>query len=312
MSKSVALITVNPTVDVLFQGEDFSFNRKTFVEHSRVAVGGLAVNVARGLQALRHPFGLYTVFGGDTGRLANDLLVKERIPFRLTENDAETRVTAISTGGTRRSMLVAPSPRIRPATIKKFIRDHRSDIAKHRLVLVGGSVPEECTEHLISDLLRPLIGEGVRVIVDSRGSFAQRAHEEIPYAVKYNEEKASNAIQNTPKANQSIRMACDLHKKGSSLVIYNRRKHCYAIYNGSIWHHPYYEKFVKPTYGRGDAFLAGLTSALADERGFHEAIRFAIACATSFTCVFPLGEIDRGEVSRYFGRIQCDTRRRIR
>ena len=44
---------------------------------------------------------------------------------------------------------------------------------------MGGSIPEESTKYLISDLLHPLISDRIRVIVDSRGFFAQRAHEEV-------------------------------------------------------------------------------------------------------------------------------------
>lgn len=311
MSKNAALITVNPTLDIFFQGEDFSFSEKIFAKHSCIAAGGSAVNVARGLQRLKRSFKLYIIIGGDIGILVKMQLVKEGLPFCFSENKEETRATAILMRNSKRGMFVTPSPKIESAILRKFIYNYYSEIADHDLVLIGGSVPEESSECIISDLLRPLINQGVKVIVDSRGSFAQKLYKEVPYIIRYNKERALNALKDASKVKQYLRVACDFHKKGTSLVIQNTNKYSYAIYDSHIWRYPNFTQFAKRTYGRGDAFLAGLINALLDKYSFGEAVRFAIACGASFTCDFPLGEISSELISNLLCNIRYDVKRRI-
>jgi len=306
MSRNVALITVNPTLDIFFEEENFSFSEKIFTKHSCIAAGGTAVNVARGLQRLKRSFKLYIIIGGEIGELVKRQLIKERIPFCFSENKEETRLAAIWMGGSKKKMFVTPTPKIKFAAIRKFICEHYSEIANHDLVLIGGSVPEESSECIISDLLRPLINQRVKVIVDSRGLFAQRAYIEVPYVIRYNWN-----LQDAQKVKQCLQLACDLHRKGTSLVIYNTNKYSYSIYDSHIWRYPNFTQFTKRIYGRGDAFLAGLISRLLDEYSFGEAVRFAIACGASFTRDFPLGEISRELIPKYLLKIQYDVKQRI-
>lgn len=311
MNKSAALITVNPTVDVLFQGEDFSFNQKIFAKHSCIAVGGSAVNIARGLQALGQSFKLYTIIGGNIGRLAYVLLVKGEIPFCFTQNSKETRLTAIWGRDRQRRMLVTPSPKIDSASLRKFINQHYQEIAKHDIVLIGGSVPEESSEYLVWNMVRPLIKQGTKVIIDSRGLFAKKTYKEVPYVAMYNREVRLNPHQHAQRVNRRFCGAHDLYKKGISLVIYNTNKYSYAIYENHIWRYPNPTQVTMRIYGRGDAFLAGLVSALLDNCSFDEAVRFAIICRASFTRDFPLGEISCELIPNYRRNIQSDAKWRI-
>lgn len=304
MKKNVVLITLNPTLDIFFQGEAFSFNQKIFAKHSCIAAGGSAINVARGLQGLKRSFKLYIIIGGGIGTLVKRQLVKERIPFCFSENKEETRVTTILMSGDKRKMFVAPSPEIDSGTLRKFIYNYYSEIANNALVLIGGSVPEDSANYLISDLVTPLIKQGVKVIVDSRGTFARNVYKETPYVIKYNNEGIS-------RVNLDIHTSCNLHKKGVGLVIHYTNRYCYAIYDNHIWRYPNFTQFTKRIYGRGDAFLAGLISALSDEYSFGEAVRFAIACGASSIRDFPFGEIDSKLIPSHFCNIQCDVKQRI-
>ncbi|MBI5194850.1 MAG: hypothetical protein HZA10_00845 [Nitrospirae bacterium] len=304
MRKNVALITLNPTLDIFFQGEDFSFNQKIFTKHSCIAAGGSAVNVARGLQGLKRSFKLYIIIGGEIGTLVRMDLVKEGVPFCFSENKEETRVTSILMSGNNRKMFVAPSPKIDSATLRKFIYDYYSEIADNTVVLIGGSVPDEFSERIILDLVNSLIKQGVKVIVDSRGTFAQNVYKKTPYFIKYNNQGIS-------RINRDIQAACNLHKKGVALVVLNTERYCYAIYDNYIWRYPNFTQFTKRIYGRGDAFLAGAISALLDKCSFGEAVQFAIACGASFTRDFPLGEISRKLIPNYLCNIQCDITQRI-
>ena len=311
MTKSVALITVNPTIDIFFQGEDFSFSKKIFAKHSSIASGGSAINVARGLQRLEQSFKLYTVIGGDIGRLVRKQLAEEGIPFCFSENENDTRIAAILMIGGKKRMFVTPSPGIEFTKLRKFIYDNYSEIVNHDLVLIGGSVPEKSSECIARNLVRPLIKRGTRVIVDSRGAFARRVYKEVPYVIKYNKEKLLTPTQGTQKVSQCISVACDLHKVGTSLVIHSTHKHCYAIHDNHIWRYPNFTQFAKHTYGRGDAFLAGLIKALLEEYNFGEAVQFAIACGASFTYDFPLGEISTQLIPNYLKKIKYDVEQGI-
>jgi fructose-1-phosphate kinase PfkB-like protein len=310
MRKKVALISFNPLLDISLREEDYSFREKKFAKYSCYAAGGLAINVARGLKCLEKSFKLYTILGGDIGRLVKKQLVKEGIPFGFLEDKGETRV-AVVWDGHKRNMFVAPSPAIDFSTIKKFISNYYSEISGNDLVVIGGSVPEKFSDYICENLIRKLKTQGVKVIVDSRGLFAQRVFKEVPYIIRYNKKKASY-LQTGPKINQCIKEACDLHKKGTSLVILNTRKHSYAIHSHNIWRYPSFTQFSMNTFGRGDAFLAGLISAHLDGYGFNDAVRFAIACGASFACDFPLGNIFTKSVPGYFCSIQNDWKRKIR
>lgn len=310
MRRSVALITVNPTLDIFFQGEDFSFSKKIFAKYSYISAGGSAINIARGLQRLNQTFNLYIITGGEIGTLVRNKLIKEKMPFCFSENKEETRVVAILSGR-KRNMFVTPSPKIDSTTLRKFIENYYLEIANHDLIVMGGSVPEESSQYIIKELVHPLIKQGLKVIVDSRGSFAQGVYKEVPYIIKYNKERTLNTIQRTSKANQYLLEACDLHKRGISLVIYNTDKYCYVIHDNYIWRYPNITQFTNRTYGRGDAFLAGLVSALLDECSVNESIRFAIACGASFNNDFPLGEVSPELILGYLDKIQYDAKRRI-
>jgi len=312
MKRSAALISLNPTLDILFQEEDYSFSKKVFARHSAVAGGGLAINVARGLKSLGKSFKVYTILGGDVGELVRKKLTEEKIPFYFLENKYETRLTAIW-GGYNRKMLVTPSPHIDFSTLTHFIDSRYSEISEHDFVVVGGSIPGEFSEYMCENLIRKLNVQGVKIIIDSRGGFAQRVSKETPYIIRYNKENPTTTRRKVSlRSNQGISEACDFHKQGIALVTFNTRKYSYAVHSHHIRRYPNSTQFSKETFGRGDAFLAGLIGACLDSHDFDDAVRFAIACGASFVCDFPLGNIFTKSIQGYLSSIQSDWKRRIK
>lgn len=291
MAKRAALITLNPTLDLLFEGEAYSFSRKVFARHGEIAAGGSAINIARGLRDLGRCATVYTILGGEVGELVHDRMADERLDFRYAECRAETRVTAIVTDGGSSRMFVAPSPPIEPEVVEQLISRYYAEIAERDLILIGGSIPSEAVRCVISQLLCPLIRQGKKVIVDSRGQFAQEAHANKPFAARYNSDQNCSQAGRR-RRNSSRQTAYDLHMSGIQLVLYTTTRCCYAIHDGRVRRYPHLAPETAHVFGRGDALLAGLIAALLDGSGFDDAIRLAAACRASFDREFPLGTIN--------------------
>jgi 6-phosphofructokinase 2 len=300
----VALVTINPTLDILFEGRKAIFNHKLFSCQSKLAAGGSAINIARGLHTLGLSPALYIVAGGEIGTLMKSQLVKENIPFSCFPNNKNTRITSIYVQGKKRHMLVAPSPEFGHKLIQSFINRYYTEIAENDIVLIGGSVPEHSAKIFIAKFIRPLIKRGVKVIVDSRGILQRSTSRELPFILKYNIETATNIKRN-------IQVVQKYYRNGVSIVLFYTKNYCYAIFEDYIWRFPNFTKYSSRSFGRGDAFLAGLIYALLNARGKEEAVRHAIACGASFKNFFPLGNISLDMIPKYFNKLHCIGRKRI-
>jgi fructose-1-phosphate kinase PfkB-like protein len=310
--EGIAVVSLDPTLDIIFFDMNYAYNQKTFANNLLLSPGGFGINVCRGLKQLGNNATLFTILGGHIGNLVESKLANENIDFRYLENINETRLTSIMVSNKSRSMLVSPSPQFNRQLIEQFINEFACELSKYKFVLFGGSFPNEHSDFLVDNLVSPLVEKKVSVVMDSRGTFAQRSVNCDLYAMRYNP-----IIKNMPPFPYLlIRQASKLYISGIPFVFFYVNKHCYAIFDEYIWKYPNHMMFTKNIanriFGRGDAFIAGLIASLCSSKDKNLAICNAIACTAAFELDYPLGNISIVLLKEYLRKIRLIKRWKLK
>jgi 6-phosphofructokinase 2 len=264
---SIATLTPNPAVDLLFSVGAVEPGRKLRAREAVYEPGGGGVNVARGLQRLEVEAEAIVSKGGATGRLLIDLLAERNLVHRTVEVRGRTRVNAIAIAhpdGTPGEYLFAvPGPPLCEPETERWLaaaRDVTADVA----VLSGSPPPGG--EQAYADLVAAL-DDGTDVVLDTSGLGLQAALDEGVFLVKPNraelaaladlerddEQGIAQAARRIVEAGQAEIVVVSLGAQGGLAVTRDRSLRVPA---------PPIEQ--RSQLGAGDSMVAGLVAALVE------------------------------------------------
>ncbi|HEX9917499.1 MAG TPA: 1-phosphofructokinase [candidate division Zixibacteria bacterium] len=281
----ILTITANPTVDKGFHVKRIVKNDKLRAEHLRRDPGGGGINVSRVIKRLGEETLACALAGGTTGELLAKLLVREKIPFRLTEIKDETRinftVTEDNTGHQLRFLM--PGPKVKQSEWKRFVRDIVSIKPVPQLCVLSGSLPPGVPHDFYFRLIQVFKKKGIKCFLDASGKPLRAGMKAGPHIVKPNLRELGQLTGKRMNSRELIRKAtlgmlkCDcemiiisMGDKGAMLV--TKEKSFYAI-----------PPKVEPVsvVGAGDSMVAGMALKIAQGGSLSEILRFGVAAGTA-------------------------------
>lgn len=296
----IVCVAGNPAIDKLFEVDALvpgAIHRpRDFVP----LPGGKGIHVAQVAMALGGQAVATGIVGGYAGRWLADALSAAGVAHRFAWVPGETRscltVADRATGGLTEFYEDGIAARDEDwAALAGIIDELLAD--GPAWLAMAGSVPAATQIPGYAQLIVAARRAGVRSAVDSRGPDLARAIQSGPDLVKINAAEAEELlgrpvtdISCAHDAAQEVRASAGGDGHAAAITL-GERGMVLIEPNGTAWHGTVAARGNYPV-GSGDAFLAGLLTALADEADWPQAARLALGAAAANAELPGAGRLD--------------------
>ncbi|TBW34873.1 1-phosphofructokinase [Siculibacillus lacustris] len=286
---TVITVTLNPAIDLTVTVENLTLGTVQRARASQTNVGGKGINVAGCLADWGTPVLATGILGRINVAAFAEFFAAKGIGDRFVRIDGETRtnikIADVATGDTTDVNL--PGPPVDHATYDSVVDTLDEEVRPGTLVVLAGSVPAGLPDRATTDLIG-LLGEmQARVVLDTSGPALAAALDapagQLPFAVKPNrEELEAWAGRLLPTTADLVATARQLVERGIALVVVSLGPEGALFVDA----HAALAARLPPlqalsTVGAGDAMVAGLVSALADDLDLGGTARRAVAFASA-------------------------------
>lgn len=267
--------------------------------------GGKAINAARAADRLGLAAEVVAVIGGHSGSWLEDALAQRDIPGRYVRVDGESR-TCLSILDRSTGILTEfyeagiTLPAERWSSVEDALRTSLAKDAAGSVVLLAGSLPAGAPVDAYRRLAVLAAEAGARVVLDVGGEPLRLGLEAAPWIVKINATEAAAATGlpegGVANALEAAHRLCELGAQQALVTM--GVEGSVLISAGRSWRVGPPPERGPYSVGSGDAFVAGLLSALARGADLPGALRLAAAAGAANALIPGQGELDPVDVER--------------
>ena len=295
----ILCVAGNPSVDKLFEVDRIVPGATHRPSHFVQVPGGKGLNVARAAAALGEPVIVTGLLAGHAGRWVDEALAAEGVERRFVWTAGETR-SSLSVSDRQAGHLTEfyeAGTTVSADDWTALDGTVRGLLARASWLVLSGSHPPGTPENVYARLVAAAREAGVRSAVDSRGAALAEALLEGPDLVKINAHEAEEllgrrvtGVEGAHRATREIRDRAggDGH---AAVVTLGADGAVLVEPDGTALHGRLHVRGRYPV-GSGDAFLAGLVSALHRGDGWQQAMALALGAATANAEVPGAGRLD--------------------
>ena len=282
------VVALNPAIDAEWRVDDVLWEEKNVVHSQRRWPGGKGANVARWLKFLGANSELLIPLGGAAGREMAAGLRDQRVPARIIPLHEETRVNVVVTTSRGRQMRFnPPGPRISYREWQAILRAAESMARKGRMLILSGALPPGIPTNAYAQLIRRARQHGQRAFLDCDGDALIAGVKAKPFLVKPNLHELSRWAGKKLNSERSIVLAArKLSAQTGGWILVSLGADGGLLVNAL-------ERFirraaaprvpVKNTVGAGDAMLAAVAQAVAQNIPPSDWLMRAVAAGTAAT-----------------------------
>ncbi len=283
--KSIATLTMNPTIDVAYEVSEVRHTHKIRATREYHNPGGGGINVARVYVRLGGHARSYYLSGGATGVALDGLLDLHQLVRTKIAIAGETRIAAnvAETSSGREYRFVPAGPEVSEpewtACLEALAR------VECDYLVASGSLPPGVPDDFyarVGALVRP---RGIRMVLDSSGpalreGLAGGGIHLVKPSVGELRQLVGRDLPDAPAVAQAAR---ELVASGKAQIVAVSMGHEGALlaHDGDTLHLPALDVEAKSTVGAGDSFVAGMVYALSDGQDIASAFRYAMAAGTA-------------------------------
>lgn len=283
--KSIATLTMNPTIDVAYEVAQVRHTHKMRAASEYHNPGGGGINVARVYVRLGGNARCYYLAGGATGTALDGLLDLHHLVRNKIEIAGETRIAAnvIETETGKEYRFVPAGPHVEEAEWGACL-EAIEQLACDYLV-VSGSLPPGVPDDFyarVAALARP---RGIRFVLDSSGpALREGLATGGIHLVKPSVGELQALVGRTLSDKDAISEAArELVASGKAEIVAVTMGHEGALlaHAGGTLFLPPIPIEAKSAVGAGDSFLAGMVWALSGGEDIERAFRYGMAAGTA-------------------------------
>ena len=280
----ILCLTLNPAIDRTLLIPNFSLGNVHRAQDIIVAAGGKGLNVARTIRILGGEPLCMGFVGGHSGRLLADLAQKEGLYSSWTWTDSETRTcTILITQSGDATVINEPGMPVSIADWKRLQEDVQEQLPLVNFISVSGSLPLNSSTQDLSELLSSLVDSGKQVWVDTSGMALKTALAYPQLCIKVNGNELGELlgleINDLASAERALLLLGGRGRPASVITLGSAG--ALLATKDMTWHAQGPSVDIVSTVGSGDAFLAGLVSALDAAKDWPEALCDAVAAGTA-------------------------------
>ncbi len=305
----IVCLAANPSIDRLFEVERLvkgDIHRpSSFVQ----VAGGKGLNLARAAGTLGADVRAVALLRGHGGRWLQEALSAEGVPGEFVwthgENRSSLSVADRETYGLTEFYehgAVAPA-----AAWVELTHAAASRVRPGGWLTISGSMPRGAPDDGYRDLIAEARAVGVRVALDSEGDRLRAALDAGPDVVKLNVAEAGELLGvPTARRDDSLAAASKIrHMAGgdghAGIVTRGSEGVMLAAPDGTLYEGVLYVRGRYPV-GSGDAFLAGLVTALDRGDDWDDALRLALGAAAANAEMPGAARLDPGRAAELAGK----------
>lgn len=307
----IVTFTMNPSIDVNFEVEKITPDRKLRGSQPVRHPGGGGINVSRALKQFGSMSNALFTRGGEQGHMLTRMLEEQGIRYVPVQIMGLTRedylVRERSTGSMMRFTL--PGPVLSKGEVDACFDSVMSYVEEGDYLVMNGSLPPGVPDDFYSSLVRAVCTKGVQCVVDTSGTPLKKAVESGVFLVKPNmreladlyggeikdEKDQLTAAQSLVREGKSETVVLSLGAAGVLLVTGNEHM---RLRSPSV---P-----IVSRVGAGDSMVAGIVYGLSEGYDIETAVQYGIAFGAA-AVMTPGTELCRGkDVKTLFEEIRGD------
>ena len=284
----VLTLTLNPALDVSTTVEHVRPDIKLRCHTPRVDPGGGGVNVSRAMAKLGEPSLAFLALGGTTGQSLLTRLQEEGVTAIHFDIPGETRQSFAvrETSSGHQFRFVLPGPDWTPALFHSCLEALEPHLAQGDIVVISGSFPPGLPPTAARELIIFTTARHAHVLIDTSGPalsalVGQPSGKNLTLVMNKEEtERIAGASVDVASAGQLARRLVG-QAAAETVITTLGALGAIAATREAAWHVAPPDAPIVSKVGAGDSFAAGYVIAQRNGRGVNEALRHAMAAATS-------------------------------
>ena len=278
---TVALLTLNPVIDVTYTVPRLIADQKAHVIVTRYDPGGNGINIGRGLKRLEVAADSYIVTAGETGHLLERLLAHHLDIVHYERVPGETRIngTILEQESGIQYEVSGVGPAIPPAQLSTLLNPFVTHAGRGIGVLTG-SMPADISIELYAELVLRIQEAGGLAVVDSHHEALRSSLSAKPFLIKPNRHELETLVSHElPTVELVAEQARHIARQYVQYV-------CVSLGSeGALFTSPEDTLYAiapkvdaQSTVGAGDSMVAGLIAGFVRGLSSADILRLAVAC----------------------------------
>ena len=285
-SLDIVTITVNSALDKSTRFKGLVPEQKIRCEEPRFDAGGGGINVSKAISRLGGTSLAVFTSGGPTGKMLEELVVKESIDYEAVTVRSWTRESFVAVDDNTNSQY-------RFGFTGGKISDEESNriletiaALKPKFLVTSGSLNEGLSDDFYSKIAKIAKKSSAKLIVDTSGEALKKALEVGVYMIKPNVGELAKLIGVERLELEEVNEAAKqiIAKGGAEIVVVSLGPQGAVLVTKDIYEFvPAPNVAKKSTVGAGDSMVGGMVWALSQNKSLKEVIRWGVACGTAAT-----------------------------
>jgi 6-phosphofructokinase 2 len=282
----IITLTVNPALDKSTHFKGLVAEQKIRCSAPRFDAGGGGINVSKAISRLGgNSFAVFTS-GGPLGKMLEELVDKESIPFQAVPIQTWTRESFVAVDDNTNSQY-------RFGFTGGEITEEEENVflsavtnLKSKFIVASGSLNEGLTSDFYQKIAEIAKQSGAKLTVDTSGEALKKVLETGAYLIKPNVGELAKLIGVERLEMEEVNEAAKqiIAKGGAEIVVVSLGP------QGAVLVTKDNHEFVpapnvakKSTVGAGDSMVGGMVWALSQNKSLREVIRWGVACGSAAT-----------------------------
>lgn len=279
----IAVLCLNPAVDVTYEVPRLIANQKTYALTTRYDPGGNGINVGRALKRMHIRAHTFCVIGGEMGEFLQRMLARQLddVYYEIVEGETRINGTVLERQTDTQYEVSGIGPALSPEHLERLVENFVNVTGKGMAVITGSIQPNVSVE-LYAELAGRIRQQGGRPVVDAPVALLRHAIAGRPFLIKPNLFELESLLGKSLAGIDEIAAeARRIQQQGVDYV-------CVSLgQDGALMVGPdnTYQAAapavkISATVGAGDSMVAGMTAALSRNASAQEALRQGVACGT--------------------------------
>ncbi len=285
-SFDIVTITVNSALDKSTRFKGLVPEQKIRCEEPRFDAGGGGINVSKAISRLGGTSLAVFTSGGPTGKMLEELVVKESIDYEAVTVRSWTRESFVAVDDNTNSQyrFGFTGGKISDEESNKILETIAA--LKPKFLVASGSLNEGLSDDFYSKIAEIAKKSSAKLIVDTSGEALKKALEVGVCMIKPNVGELAKLIGVERLELEEVNEAAKqiIAKGGAEIVVVSLGPQGAVLVTKDIYEFvPAPNVAKKSTVGAGDSMVGGMVWALSQNKSLKEVIRWGVACGTAAT-----------------------------
>jgi len=302
-SFDIVTLTVNPALDKSTHFRGLIAEQKIRCSEPRFDAGGGGINVSKAISRLGGNSLAVFTSGGPLGKMLEELVAKESIPFQAIPIQTWTRESFVAVDENTNSQyrFGFTGGEITDEEEQGVLQTITS--LKPKFLVASGSLNEGLTPDFYQKVAEIAKKSNSKLIVDTSGEALEKVLETGAYLIKPNVGELAKLIGVERLEMEEVNEAAKqiIAKGGAEIVVVSLGPQgAVLVTKDSYEFVPAPNVAKKSTVGAGDSMVGGMVWALSQNKSLKEVIRWGVACGSAATMNEGTQLFKRADAQRLF------------